>query len=135
MLDQDSARLLVSEALRDKLLLSDEHKAEPDDQNQILCAEFIFSSRDSKFSFKSPLVDIDLNDEIFVRVNSNIQDAHELFSLLQNQKFICENLKIYFLEKSTDVLENFKANIRKISNIDYIRNQCIVSIELIKSEQ
>jgi len=137
MLDQDTARLLVSEALKNRLLVEETDETKKVEQNEIITAEFIFSSDNEKFSFRGPVIDIEAVSHIssFIQFKSSIQDVYELFSLLKDQTFFCLSYSLNYLEKSVELVGPFKTTMKKMTNFDYVKNQCVVCVELIKIKQ
>jgi len=139
MLDEDTARLLVSEALKDRLIIKDNSIDSVDDlltvQNDCFTIDFCFFANDEKILFGGQIMDIEESSSTFIQFRSIIQDAHELLDLLKIQKFACSNYAISFLDKKTNFEGPFRVYLRRISNLDYAKNQCLVSVELIKSGQ
>lgn len=137
MIDQDTARLLVSEALKDRLAIKDSGEVQLE-QSSPLSLELILSTDDqNKFSFNGPMVDLEITSEVekFLQFKSSIQDAHELLNLLNGHTCQCFEYSIIHLNKAVKFTGPYNATIRKITNFDYSKNQCTVSIELIKTDQ
>ena len=136
MIDQDTARLLISEALKDRLAIKDTED-ESLTQNNPLSLELILAINDQdKFSFSGPIIDLEFVSEVknILQFRTSIQDAHELLNLLNGHTCKCFEYNIMYLNKIVRFIGSYSAAIRKITNFDYAKNQCIVSIELIKTE-
>lgn len=84
MIDQDTARLLVSEALKDRLAIKESGEVTLE-QGSPLNLELILSADDQdKFSFSGPLIDLEIKSQVekFLQFKSSVQDAYELLNLL-----------------------------------------------------
>lgn len=137
MIDQDTARLLVSEALKDRLAIKESGEVTLE-QGSPLSLELILSADDQdKFSFSGPLIDLEIESQVekFLQFKSSVQDAHELLNLLNGHTCKCFEYSIVHLGKAVKFTGPYDATIRKITNFDYSKNQCTVSIELIKTDQ
>lgn len=134
MLDQDTARLLVSEALKDRLSLKDDNVESQSDSNSIVI-ELILVSENDKISFSGPVVDVELSsNSTYIQIKSSVQDGYELFSLLNTKDCICSEYNMTLLGRSTKIIGSYKALLQKMSNFDYSKNQCTLGIELIKTK-
>lgn len=134
MLDQDTARLLVSEALKDRLSLKDDNVEAQSDSNSIVI-ELILVSENDKISFSGPVVDVELSsNSTYIQIKSSVQDGYELFSLLNTKDCVCSEYNMMHLGQSTKMTGSYKALLQKMTNFDYNKNQCTLGIELIKTK-
>lgn len=135
MLDQDTARLLVSEALKDRLSLkeNDENQA---DLSGIIVAELILQFDNEKISFSGPVIDMETMtiSTTFIQLKSSIQDCYELITLLNTKNCICSEYNILYSERSIKLSGPYNALLQKVTNFDYGKNQCVLGIELIKTK-
>jgi len=137
IIDQDTARLLVSEALKDRLAIKDAEDVSLSQSNPMSLELILAVNDQDKFSFSGPITDLEFVSEVknFLQFKSSIQDAHEFLNLLNGHTCQCFEYNITHLNKTVRFIGSYDAAIRKITNFDYAKNQCIVSIELIKTEQ
>jgi len=138
MIDQDTARLLISEALKDRLSITDNDSVETRiGQNNFLNLDLVLQTEDNKFSFGGPITDIEISSKRAhnFQFKSSVQDAHELLNLINGRNCICLEYNIEHLCKSISFAGPFKTSIRKIINFNYEKNQCTVGIELIETKQ
>lgn len=137
IVDENTTRLLVSEALKEKL--SDEFADEDAVVDTTLSVEFIVSTNNDKFSVSGPLLDFERNSTdscILIQFRASITDAYEIFSLTKNQTDCkCTNYLLSCLNKKVDISGPFLLCTKQMTNFNYKTNQCTICIELIKTAQ
>lgn len=137
ILDEDTTRLLISEALKDKLNIdyptTENSTVESNDSMSI---DIYIRTKDEALSIGGPLLDLekDLNGSVEATFNASIPDAYEIFNILSSD---CECVKysLSLLEKNSEIEGSFTVNLKKMTNFDYKNNQCTLCIELINSDQ
>jgi len=136
MLDQDTARLLVSEALKDRLAIKENDQSDSPSES-LITIELILTSGVGNLSFAGPVIDIEApsNSITYIQLKSSIQDGYELFSLLNETAYSCSEFSINYLDRSAKIAGPYKISLQKMTNFDYGKNQCILGIELIKTGQ
>jgi len=136
MLDQDTTRLLVSEALKDRLAIKENDQSVITTESMIVI-ELFLTFEDDKLSFTGPVIDIEVvsNSAVCIQLKSSIQDGYELFSILNQNIYKCAEYNMNYLEHSVGSTGPYKISLQKMTNFDYVKNQCLLSIELIKIEQ
>jgi hypothetical protein len=136
MLDQDTNRVLVSEALKDRLTVK-ENDQDANTPDTLIAIEIIFAFGDDKLSFAGPVIELEImqNLAICVQLKSSIPDGYELFSLLNQKDYSCIEYNMNYLDNSVKLSGPFKASLKRMMNFDIVKNQCVLVIELIKVAQ
>lgn len=136
ILDENSARLLVSEALKDKLSVSDSDDLASDDESLELLTEIFVESDNQKFSISGVLTNFlrDANDSnIELQNRISIADAHEIFSLIDGKKnAVCPRYTLALFNKSYGSDGPFKISLKNITSINYKTGQCTICFELVR---
>jgi len=130
-LDESTAKLLVSEALKDQLDLPGEN--DPEDLPELLVEIFI-EAKNQKFSISGLLTSLTKDsDAVVIQNRVSVTDAHEIFSLL-DEKFnaICPGYCLSLFDKTFSSDGPFKVLLRSIDNINYKTSQCAICFELVR---
>lgn len=137
--DENDTRLLVSEALREQFLNTEDQQETSVDQNDIILIDLYVSNKDQSFSLSGPLVEIFKEDDdkrIEVQLMINLRDAHEIYSLIgKKNQSKCLKYELSYFGKSYVLEGPFNMSINKITNFNYKASQCLTCIELIRIEQ
>lgn len=137
-IDENTARLLMSEALKDKLVSGEEEEL-PSEQNAELLSEIFIETNDQKFSISGLLLSLNKeNAEEVIEIQNRISitDAHEIFSLLNNNSSaVCTHYSLTLFQKNFDSTGPFKVSLKNISGINYKTSQCTICFELVRFAQ
>lgn len=136
ILDENSARLLVSEALKDKLSTPDTDDVISGDDSLELLTEIFVESDNQKFSISGVLTNFlrDANDDnLEIQNRISIADAYEIFSLIDGKKrAVCPRYALTLFDKTCGSDGPFKISLKNITSINYKTGQCTICFELVR---
>lgn len=132
-IDNNTAKLLMSQVLKDQLDVSEDDATVGQAHPELLIEIFI-EAKKQKFSISGLLTSLtkDVN-VIEIQNRVNVTDAHEIFSLLDdNVDAICPSYALSLFSKTFNADGPFKVTLKGINNISYKTDQCTICFELVR---